>query len=751
MTFDPGRRPSKWHLGILVFSLVVVARLSVAPALSAEALKIVSVDVTGNLHVPTATIMSVIQARPGQAYDPKVVQQDLARINALGYFADIAPPLVRARPGGVAITYRVVENPVITGISFTGNQKVPSDTLLALMDLSVGQVFNTNTFRQDILKINNYYERIGYGGQVPTHVKDIKLDSQTGALTLTIQEGLIVKAIEIGGDPLLPPPLILPYLTLKVGSIYSDAVRDADYKALQKVYEDKLHLELGNFEGGIVPSSINLAAGTADVKYDIYVARIAVVEITGNTRTKDAVIRRELREHPGMVLNTDAIKRDYERLNALNFFSKVEPDVKPGPDPKKPQDVTLVWHVTEQRTASASIGFGYSGGLTGLGLYATLGLTDSNWHGTGNSLGIQFEEGARTGVSQINASIPYLGNTPQAERYTAGASIFSNHSTYYYPVYSVTGSGSSVASNANVPIPVTLYPSSTSQQLSNIDATSTSSSNGATGNIGRRLSDYTILSLALTGERIRYNTTVPSPYYFQGNQPNIFVGPTPSPINSAPFNYGGSFGIAASSIANVNTGAPYNLITTGLSLQTITLDDPFNPRDGVKALLSTTLSAPAIGSNFSFTQSTLDLARFFPVLRTATIGVHGVGYFSTGVIPPSSLFTFSDQQMRGYNQVFYATNAYLGQIELRQPLSLDRRLTFALFVDELDYRIRGAYPLFDPYTNRITGYPSDWALLGDAGFGVRFDVPQLGLRTIRIDFAKGLYGTHTSFGIGQSF
>jgi outer membrane protein assembly factor BamA len=751
LTSDPGRRPSKWHLGILIVSLVVVARLSVAPALAAEALKIVSVDVTGNLHVPTTTIMSVIQARPGQAYDPKVVQQDLARINALGYFADIAPPLVRARPGGVAITYRVVENPVITKIAFTGNQKVPSDTLLALMDLSVGQVFNTNTFRQDVLKINNYYERIGYGGQVPTHVKDINLDSQTGALSLTIQEGLIVKAIEIGGDPLLPPPLILPYLTLKVGSIYSDAVRDADYKALQKVYEDKLHLELGNFEGGIVPSSINLAAGTADVKYDIYVARIAVVEITGNTRTKDAVIRRELREHPGMVLNTDAIKRDYERLNALNFFSKVEPDVKPGPDPKKPQDVTLVWHVTEQRTASASIGFGYSGGLTGLGLYATLGLTDSNWHGTGNSLGIQFEEGARTGVSQINASIPYLGNTPQAERYTAGASIFSNHSTYYYPVYSVTGSGSSVASNANVPIPVTLYPSSTSQQLSNIDATSSSSSNGATGNIGRRLSDYTILSLALTGERIRYNTTVPSPYYFQGNQPNIFVGPTPSPINSGNNNFGGSFGIAASSIANVNTGAPYNLITTGLSLQTITLDDPFNPRDGVKALLSTTLSAPAIGSNFSFTQSTLDLARFFPVLRSATIGVHGVGYFSTGVIPPSSLFTFSDQQMRGYNQVFYATNAYLGQVELRQPLSVDRRLTFALFVDELDYRIRGAFPLFDPYTNRVTGYPSDWALLGDAGFGVRFDVPQLGLRTIRIDFAKGLYGTHTSFGIGQSF
>ena len=152
--------------------------------------------------------------------------------------------------------------------------------------------------------------------------------------------------------------------------MYSDAVRDADYKALQKSYENKYHLEVGNFEGGIVPSSIDLTAGTADVKYNIYVARVSVVEITGNTRTKDIVIRRQLRELPGMVLNTDAIKRDYQRLNALNFFSKVEPDVKPGPDPKKPQDVTLVWHVTEQRTASCFGRLRLLRRANGPGLYA---------------------------------------------------------------------------------------------------------------------------------------------------------------------------------------------------------------------------------------------------------------------------------------------------------------------------------------------------------------------------------------------
>ena len=151
---------------------------------------------------------------------------------------------------------------------------------------------------------------------------------------------------------MLPPSLLDPeQLTLKPGMVYSDQIRDKDIEALRKFYDDKFHLELGNFEGGIDPSSIDEKTGTADVKYNIYVARVAVVQITGNTRTKDKVIRRVLRVTPGMVVNTDWIKADYERLNATGYFSKVNPDIKDGPDPKKPQDVTLVWQVTEQRTA----------------------------------------------------------------------------------------------------------------------------------------------------------------------------------------------------------------------------------------------------------------------------------------------------------------------------------------------------------------------------------------------------------------
>lgn len=750
--------------GVALVAAVALVLLAPSIASTAPVPRIVSVDIEGNVHVPTATIMGVVEAHPGEQFNPRIVQGDLQRINALGYFAAIAPPLIRQRPGGIAITYRVVENPVITKIVFTGNQHVPSDTILALMDLAVGQVFNTNTFRSDVLKINNYYERIGYGGQVPTHVKNINLDPATGVLSLDILEGLTIVACQkpgmvgepvcLTGDHVLPPNLIFPALSVKPGVVYSDDLRDKDVDALKHLYEDKFHLELGNFVGGIDPSTIDLKNDTAQVTYEVDVMRVSVVEITGNTRTKDIVIRRDLRVVPGMVVNTDAIKADYERLNQTQYFSKVEPDIKPGPDARKPQDVTLVWHVTEQRTASASVGFGYSGGLTGEGLYGTLGLSDNNLHGTGNGVSIQFQGGARTHLAQIQGSIPYLGNTPQSERYSVTGSVFASGTTYYYPIYEDTSKAIPTIPSVGgtpVPIPVTLYSSTSSAQVSNAVATSVSDSNGVTAQLGRRLSDYTQVTAGVTGEVIKYDTTVPSPYYFESYQPNIFIGPTPSPLNSS-LNYNnGSFGIAASSIANVNTGLPYRLDMFNLGLQIVTTDDPYNPRVGWKASLSESLSGPEIASSFRFTQSILDVAKFLPILKRATFGVHLVGDTSSGVIPPSSLFVFSDQQMRGYNQVFYGTDAVLGQVELRQPVLASGQLSVAIFADGLDYRIRGAQPLLDPYTNRITGYPSRWTYLTDAGVGLRFDVPQLGLHTVRIDFARGYNGFHTSFGIGQSF
>jgi outer membrane protein assembly factor BamA len=145
---------------------------------------------------------------------------------------------------------------------------------------------------------------------------------------------------------------------------------------------------------------------------------------------------------------------------------------------------------------------------------------------------------------------------------------------------------------------------------------------------------------------------------------------------------------------------------------------------------------------------TFDISRFFPVLRNATLGLHALFGASTGALPPNKLFTFSDQQLRGYADPFYGTDIQLYQAELRLPLTRDRKYSIVLFGDDGAVRIRGGTQINSDST---TTDLNQFAFHSDVGLGLRFDVPQLGLKTIRLDFAKGAQGGHTSFGIGQSF
>ena len=721
---------------------------------------VVSVDVSGNVHVPTDRILEVVKLKPGMPFDEQTVREDVQAIFDLGYFSDQVPPLIRQRPDGIAVTYRVIENPVINRITFTGNDHVPSDTLLALMDTASGQVFNTNTFHQDVLKINSYYDRIGFSGQVPSHVVGVNV-SKDGTLSLSIREGLTVSGISITGNPVLSPAVIETVLSLKVGQPYSEDLRDKDFENVKKLYE-KYDLQLGDFEAGIDPSTVNVDKGTAVVKYTIYAMTVGAVQITGNTTTKDEVIRRQLRLRPGMLVTQGGLRRDYERLNNLGFFEKVDLNTKPGPDPKKPYQVTLDWTVKEQRTGTAQIGAGYSGGPNGQGLTGTLSYSQNNINGTGNGASIKLEAGARVSDGTLSYTVPYLGNTPQSQKNSFTASLFTSNQNNYYQVYQAS-TAQAVAPNPIVStpspngshpvngslgtIPVVLTPNS--NLLSGIAANYANRANGISGQVGHRLTDYFTLTAGASIQRIGTNVDLPYPYYLAGSQETLLNSPT----NSSPFGVstnGTTLGISAPSIANTSNGEGFNLRTVSFGALSDTRDDVFNPRRGVNASFTEELSGSLIGSDFGYTISTLDVAKFFPILKNATLGFHFLGGIATGTIPPSKLYVFSDQQLRGYSEVFYGTEAVLGQAEIRYPLTPDRKFNLAFFTDYGGTRIRDAVPIVNQFGDVVANY-NDFYYHSDAGVGIRFDLPQLGFRSIRLDFAKGASGTHTSFGIGQSF
>jgi len=774
--FERFRRTSRLALAVLAFFGLVTPAAYAAPA----APTVVSVAVTGNAHIPTDRILAVVKTKVGDPFDAATVQQDLRAIADLGFFADQAPPIIKQRPDGVAVTFRVIENPVVTAIRFNGNKAVSADTLLALMDTAPGQVFNIKTYQQDVLKINSYYDKIGFGGQLPSHVTDVNI-SADGVLTLTVQEGLTVRNIIItpppDADPLLPPNVIIAALVTKPGSPYSEQQRDKDYDALKALYE-KFDLKLGDVEAGVDPSSVDQKAGTADVRYSISVLRVGAVEITGNTKTHDDVVRRELRLRPGMVVTDSGLRRDYDRLNNLGFFEKIDFESKPGPDPKRPALITLNWQVKEQRTGTATLGAGYSGGITGTGLTGTVSYQENNINGTGNGASIRFERGSRVADASISGTIPYLGKTEKSQKYSLGATIFTNAQTNYYPVYAACTGTSTPNVNyglKRVPLatatvapgtapcpstgnfPVTIIPENPDnyQIVNGIVSTYGSRAAGFSVSLGRRFTDVYRMSLGTTIQEIAADAQLPSGYTFPlGAQVNPLTGQTTNTLTGIdPNSPSAAVGVTAPSLAQIDSTHPYALHSVTLGFGADTRDDIFNPRRGVNVSISDEVSSRAEGSDFNYNIVTVDAAKFFPVMRNATFGLHGVVGLSSGAIPVNKLFIFSDQQLRGYVDPFYGTDELLGQSELRVPLTADRKFSVVGFVESGATRIRGGTATTEDINGNITGTEdlSKFTFHTDVGIGLRFDVPQLGLKTIRLDFAKGSQGTHTSFGIGQSF
>jgi outer membrane protein assembly complex protein YaeT len=720
---------------------------------AAPAPMVVDVSVTGNAHVPTDRILSVVSTRVGQPFDPAVVTNDLRAINDLGFFADQAPPVIQQRPDGVSVTFRVVENPVVTSIRFQGNKTVSADTLTALMDTATGNVFNLRTYQEDVLKINSYYDKIGYGGQVPSHVTDVNIDPN-GVLTLTIQEGLTVRNIIIvpppDADPVLPARVITQALVTKEGSSYSEAQRDKDVEKLKDLYK-QYDLTIGDFEAGIDPATVDTKAGTADIRYAISVARVGAVEITGNTTTHDNVIRRELRLKPGAIVNDSAVRNDYNRLNNLGFFEKVDVTSNPGPDPKKPAYVTLKWTVKEQRTGTAQIGAGYSGGLTGTGLTGNISYSQNNINGTGNGASIRLEKGAQIGDAQLSFNVPYLGNTEKSNKYSLSATVFTQAQTNYYPVYDATPAPApgitATPIPAGQPIPVSIVPANPTNfvQESGVAATYRTASSGFQAVLGRRFSDYFRGTIGANVQQVQASASVPAPFFFPTAQ-NLSALTTTT--NTGSTSASSAIGITAPSLAQINSTKPYALhsFTFGVALDS--RDDIQNPRRGWFTSLSDEVSNTAIGSAFNYSQITFDVSKFIPVLKRATFGAHARYGVTTGAIPVNKLYTFSDQELRGYTNPFYGTNEALVQLELRYPVTADRKVSIVLFTDNGAMRIAGGQQLnSDASTVDLNAFT--WH--SDVGIGVRFDVPQLGLRTLRLDFAKGSVGSHISFGIGQAF
>jgi outer membrane protein insertion porin family len=286
---------------------------------------------------------------------------------------------------------------------------------------------------QDLDKVKEFYQNHGY---IDVDVQEIKRERVKGGplvITVAVKEGIQyhVNRLTFAGYKQTTEQRIRAVLKMKEGTVYSPKQLHDDAKAVADAYGSGGYVDLV-----ILPQGTPVGGGLIDVSYKIEEGNRSFVErinIIGNTRTKDKVIRREVLIKPGDVFNTVRVETTKKRLENLGYFAKVETYPEDtGVEGRK----DLVVQVEEKRTGSLNFGAGYStiDSLIGF-VELTQGNFDiTNWPGM-TGAGQKFRAKAQIGSQRKDFTVgltePYFLDM----RLSLGGQAFYSDASYLSSVY----------------------------------------------------------------------------------------------------------------------------------------------------------------------------------------------------------------------------------------------------------------------------------------------------------------------------
>ncbi len=255
----------------------------------------------------------------------------------------------------------------IKNIIVEGNLAFSDHRILKLIKTKKAWLFNAGVFKEEVFKedierIKSFLRRYGYMNvAVESEVKtDPRRPKKPWLLiTLKIQEGrkFLVGTLAIKGNYEIPEKDILAQLKeCTPGKVFSQEAMKEDIVNIQSLYFDHGYVSAQVEEVTL----INSYTGRVDIVYNIIEHEISYVEkikIRGNVKTKDVVIRRELRIRPGDKFDGEKLRRSKERLQNLGFFEEISYDTE---DTEAPDKKDLIVEVKESKTGAFSFGGGYS-------------------------------------------------------------------------------------------------------------------------------------------------------------------------------------------------------------------------------------------------------------------------------------------------------------------------------------------------------------------------------------------------------
>ncbi len=349
-----------------------------------------SIEFEGNKNIRSRLLTATIESKIMEILDPGKVRRDSLKIKKLyidkgwadvdvTYYIQMQDEEQRA---SVKFIINEGQRVRIKDIKVEGNFAFPDRRILRIIKTRRRTLFSSGFIKRDVLRedvnrIQSFYRSQGF--------LDVKVDSKIEQkdnllyLTIIIDEGekYIIGDITVSGNEIVTEDELISRLNMKTGTIFSEEGLDADIRNIQSYY----------FERGYISARIraktafNRKTQRMDIGYviaegDVY--RVRLIDIKGNVKTKDEVIRRELKIYPGDIFDGEKLKKSKERLHNLGYFEEISYQIL---DIDIPDQKDLVVRVKETKTGEFAIGAGYStvDGLLGFASITQRNFDLLNW------------------------------------------------------------------------------------------------------------------------------------------------------------------------------------------------------------------------------------------------------------------------------------------------------------------------------------------------------------------------------------
>jgi len=392
---------------------------------------------SGNKNIKTSDLLEVVDLKPRTVLSLNAVKENVNKIikkyREEAYFlAEVQYELETPRKGDVVVHFKIKENEKvrIKKIAFSGNAHYSDAVLKKLLPetkeadffswLTKSGAYKEETVEKDTDAIMAFYMLKGFL-QVKVAKPKVEVDKDGITITIPVEEGRQFKVgrLDLKGDLIAPKMELFKLVPIYPGEIFNRQKVSQSISNLTDRYADQGYAFVDVSPQVIPHDDQPLVDLIFDIRQGskVYFERI---NILGNTKTRDKVIRRELRTVEGELYSLTALKKSRDHLNYLGFFKEVDVSTKKGSADDK---MVLNVRVEEAPTGSISTGIGYSSIDK---LMAILSISQNNLFGRGQRLVLSGQLGSVSSYYNLSFTEPRLFDT----EVLAGGDIYNTFRDY---------------------------------------------------------------------------------------------------------------------------------------------------------------------------------------------------------------------------------------------------------------------------------------------------------------------------------